>query len=74
MSIKITPKVGFFSNTVRSVEIMGIKGWVSPSTGLLVMWKGEWVQSHHRTACYVEKGGGQSDCMNKKLLLENQTK
>ena len=27
MSIKITPKVGIFSNTVRSVEIMGIKGF-----------------------------------------------
>ena len=40
MSIKITPKVGIFSNTVRSVEIMGIKGWISPSTELLVMWKG----------------------------------
>ena len=36
MSIKITPKVGILSNTVRSVEIMGIKGFTQPAHIMMV--------------------------------------
>ena len=36
MSIKITPKVGIVSNTVRSVEIMGIKGFPQPAQLMMV--------------------------------------
>ena len=36
MSIKITPKVGILSNTVRSVEIMEIKGFTQPAHIMMV--------------------------------------
>ena len=36
MSLKITPKVGIFSNTVRSEEIMGIKGFPQPAHIMMV--------------------------------------
>ena len=36
MSIKITPKVGILSITVRSVEIMGIKGFTQPAHIMMV--------------------------------------